>query len=150
MWPTNGRSKAALLLTACATVAVVWVLKGKGFSTAPRMSRDDESAHDRLKHVISEGTKTATKNKQKDRPLKECPQPSANSDNMCRDKTKIMIYSKLYDGFPRDRFRGYQKVTKSCMLPNGVQCVYTEDDELYRSADVLYVHDCFSYCQLPA
>ena len=69
---------------------------------------------------------------------------------MCQDQTKLKIYSKLFGNFPIDRFRGYQKFTENCTLPNGVQCVYTEDDSLYHTADVLYVHDCFSCCQQPS
>ncbi|XP_065890231.1 alpha-(1,3)-fucosyltransferase 11-like [Dysidea avara] len=152
MWPARGRFlKAVLLITTCASVAVVWVLKGKELSTET-IASNDGSTHRQLKH---KGMTTAPQNTRKERPQKECPprgrlDSTAGSNNMCRDQTKLIIYSKLYDGFPVDRFRGYQKYIENCTLPNGVQCVYTEDDDLYRAADVLYVHDCFSYCKLPA
>jgi len=73
---------------------------------------------------------------------------NAGSDNTCRDQAKIVIYSKLFKGFSMERYRGYK--TGNCKLPNGVQCVYTEDDKLYQTADGLYIHECFSYCERSA
>ena len=60
------------------------------------------------------------------------------------------MYSKLIDDFPAVKFRDYQKSVPDCKLPDGVTCSYTEDDNLYSTADVLYIHECFSFCETPA
>ena len=71
-------------------------------------------------------------------------------NNLCKDQNKFVVYSKLIDNFPLARFRDYQKSVADCKLPDGVTCLYTEDDSLYGTADVLYIHECFSFCETPA
>ena len=66
---------------------------------------------------------------------------------LCQDQDRIVIYSKLRANFCVETFRTYKN---DCKLPNGVTCLYTEDDSLYATADVLYVHECFSFCEKPA
>ena len=66
---------------------------------------------------------------------------------LCTDRDRVVIYSKLRGTFCVKRFRKYEN---DCKLPNGVTCLYTEDDSLYATADVLYVHECFSLCEKPA
>ena len=66
---------------------------------------------------------------------------------LCKDQGTVVVYSKLHDNFPAERFRKYKN---DCKLPNGVTCLYTEDDSLYITADALYVHECFSFCEIPA
>ena len=71
-------------------------------------------------------------------------------NSLCKDQNKLVVYSKLKDGFAAARFRGYEKSVTDCKLPDGVTCSYTEDDNLYSTADVLYIHECFSLCETPA
>ena len=71
-------------------------------------------------------------------------------NRLCEDQSKLIVYSKLRDDFPADNFRDYKKSVGDCKLPNGITCSYTEDDSLYSTADVLYIHECFSYCETPA
>ena len=82
-----------------------------------------------------------------------CP-TKASADNkvksLCKDQNILVVYSKLIDDFPAVRFRDYQKSVADCKLPGGVTCSYTEDDNLYSTADVLYIHECFSFCETPA
>ena len=88
--------------------------------------------------------------KNKHRPS-ACPRAKVDKDDkihhLCKDRSEIVVYSKLRDKFSIERFRNYEN---DCKLPNGVTCLYTEDDSLYTTADVLYVHECFSFCETPA
>ena len=72
------------------------------------------------------------------------------ANSLCKDQNKLVVYSKLKGSFAPARFRDYQKSVADCKLPDGVTCSYTEDDNLYSTADVLYVHECFSFCETPA
>jgi len=134
-------------------MAVVWVVKLNSGFTAVR----DESAQEQRRFIPNSTRDSTPKQRstiQKVAPYlykHSCPHAPARiagSDNMCRDQTKILIYSKLLEGFSVERYRGYRTV--NCKLPNEAQCMYTEDDKLYGSADALYIHECFSYCEQPA
>ena len=100
---------------------------------------------------IKTGTRPGSKN------APTCPNSGhtkAATDNkinsLCKDQNKLVVYSKLIDDFPAARFRDYQKAVTDCKFPDGVTCSYTEDDSLYSTADVLYIHECFSFCETPA
>ena len=80
----------------------------------------------------------------------KAPTDNDEVNSLCKDQNKLVVYSKLIDGFPAVRFRDYQKSVTDCKLPDGVTCSYTEDDNLYSTADVLYIHECFSFCEAPA
>jgi len=74
---------------------------------------------------------------------------SSKLQQLCRKKNnKFVIYSKFRPGnggkFAVDKFHSHQNFADGCKLPGGVKCVYTEDDSQYHSADVLYIHTCFS------
>ena len=136
------------LLALCASViVVVWIVK------LNKIQSEFTAVHD---ESVQEGRRFIPHSTPKQRNLTpshkhSCPRTlvrSAGSDYMCRDHTKIVLYSKLFEGFSVERYRGYQNV--NCKLPNGGQCIYTEDDKLYQSADALYIHECFSYCEQPA
>ena len=71
-------------------------------------------------------------------------------NSLCKDQNKLVVYSKLRSSFAAARFRDYEKSVADCKLPDGVTCSYTEDDNLYSTADVLYIHECFSLCETPA
>ena len=75
---------------------------------------------------------------------------TARSNRLCKDQGKLIVYSKPRGGFPVDNFRDHNNSVADCKLPDGVTCSYTEDDNLYSTADVLYIHECFSLCETPA
>ena len=75
---------------------------------------------------------------------------TARGNRLCKGQNKLIVYSKPRGGFPTDDFRDHKNSVVNCKLPDGVTCAYTEDDNLYSTADVLYIHECFSLCETPA
>ena len=106
-------------------------------------------SHNAVKHL--QRANKSNENKPQNKRIRACPRTEVVKDDemhpLCKDQDRVVIYSKLRSQFSVGRFRKYEN---DCKLPNGVTCLYTEDDNLYATADVLYVHKCFSFCEKPA
>ena len=85
------------------------------------------------------------------RRIKACPNTGhAKGNNLCKNQSQIILYSKPTVKFV-DRFFGdLQNSVGDCKLPDGITCLYTKDDDVYSTADVLFIHECFSACETPA
>ena len=62
----------------------------------------------------------------------------------CEIPNKLVIYASFKPhSFARKRFQSFQTQVATCRLPAAATCEFTEREEQYVTADVLYVHECF-------
>ena len=100
--------------------------------------------------LVTQDTKNQRGKGGSTRSVKSCPHIRHTKDyNMCKNLSQIVLYSKP-EKFAHRFFGDLQKSVGDCKLPDGVTCLYTKDDGLYSTADVLYIHECFNSCELPA
>lgn len=67
------------------------------------------------------------------------------------NSTNLTIFSIMEKNLIRQYF-AHNEEAKDCRLPNGqrLYCNFTADVNYFRTADVLYIRECFSYCMSPA
>ncbi|XP_065890111.1 glycoprotein 3-alpha-L-fucosyltransferase A-like [Dysidea avara] len=67
------------------------------------------------------------------------------------NSTNLTIFSIMERNLIRQYF-AHNEEAKDCRLTNGqrVYCNFTADVNYFRTADVLYIRECFSYCMSPA
>ena len=62
----------------------------------------------------------------------------------CEIPNKLVIFAGFKPhSFARKRFQSFQTQVTTCHLPAAATCEFTESEEEYSTADVLYVHECF-------
>ena len=141
-----------IIIVLCLTfICTVTINCGGGLTTTQPMQHiiQEDAPEDNFRVTESQA---AVKSSSKSSENKQtCPHTQVHKHNkmhaLCKDQDRVVIYSKLRGEFCVERFRKYEN---DCKLPNGATCLYTEDDSLYATADVLYVHECFSFCEKPA
>ena len=149
----------SVLVTFC--VAITWIQPQRMSNSLQPWDRDRDAVkvHSKAKGLVKKGNPSVSmrlRSKNVNCPKSQSGHTKGSTahDNrinrLCKDQSKLIVYSKLTQNFAADDFRDYQKSVVDCKLPDGVTCLYTEDDSLYGTADVLYIHECFSLCETPA
>ena len=158
MWRKSGW---ILLVTAVVLVIFGWkyprylmergsVVEGIKITSAVTLKELDAMKFDSSRSWVTPGANNLGNERSMRRMMAHPNSGHSKVNNLCKNQSQIILYSKPTEKFANRFFSDLQNSVGDCKLPDGVTCLYTIDDGLYGTADVLFIHECFSARETPA